>query len=154
MTHARPGEKHFTATVWITSKEFPIRTLLVHHKKNNKWLPPGGHIEWNENPIQAAIREVKEETGLDISEVIEKLTPIGRGLRIPFPRFFLEVPVPAHIDYPEHKHIDITYHVEVPHQILSLEEKESHAIGWFTLEEALMLDIFESTRIMLKEIFT
>ena len=42
------------------------RVLLRKHDKYKIWLPPGGHIELDEDPTQCAIREVKEEVGLDI----------------------------------------------------------------------------------------
>ena len=40
--------------------------LLVYNKRYGKWLQPGGHSEGDETPLQTAIREVKEETGIDI----------------------------------------------------------------------------------------
>ncbi|MCL6625177.1 MAG: NUDIX domain-containing protein [Alicyclobacillus shizuokensis] len=40
------------------------KILLVFHKKLKKWLPPGGHLESNELPHEAAIREIYEETKL------------------------------------------------------------------------------------------
>ncbi len=40
------------------------KILLMHHRKLNKWLFPGGHIDQNETPDNAILREVKEETGL------------------------------------------------------------------------------------------
>src|SRR3989441_10239519 len=43
------------------------KILLVWHKKNKEWLPPGGHIEQNESPNAAVLREVKEETGLVVA---------------------------------------------------------------------------------------
>ena len=43
--------------------------LLMYNKKLNKWLQPGGHIEGLETPIETAIRETKEETGIDIKVV-------------------------------------------------------------------------------------
>jgi|SRR5271157_4471122 len=45
---------------------FDNKVLLVLHAKLGKWLFPGGHIELNETPDEAVIREVKEETGLDL----------------------------------------------------------------------------------------
>ena len=36
------------------------RQLLIHHNKLNMWLPPGGHIEANETPDEALVREIKE----------------------------------------------------------------------------------------------
>ena len=45
------------------------KLLLVHHTKLDKWLPPGGHMEPNETPDDSIIREIKEETGLDVKFV-------------------------------------------------------------------------------------
>src|SRR5256886_11095557 len=42
------------------------KVLLIHHRKLDKWLPLGGHIELDEDPEQAALREAKEESGFDI----------------------------------------------------------------------------------------
>ncbi|MBX4188359.1 MAG: NUDIX domain-containing protein [Candidatus Doudnabacteria bacterium] len=42
------------------------KVLLRLHEKHEKWLCPGGHIELDEDPNQAALREVKEETGLNV----------------------------------------------------------------------------------------
>lgn len=46
--------------------------LLVYNLKLGKWVQPGGHIEGFELPIDAAIRETKEETGIDIRIIGEK----------------------------------------------------------------------------------
>ena len=41
--------------------------LLMYNEKLEKWLQPGCHIEGYESPIDAAIREVYEETGINIT---------------------------------------------------------------------------------------
>ena len=56
----------FTASILVVQDN---AVLLHMHKKLHIWLPPGGHIELDEDPNQAAIREAKEETGLDIELV-------------------------------------------------------------------------------------
>ena len=43
------------------------RLLMIHHKKLDMWIPPGGHIEKDETPDDALIREIKEELNLDIT---------------------------------------------------------------------------------------
>ena len=50
------------------------RVLLCHRRDFDLWNLPGGAIEKNELPTEAAIRETKEETGLDVS--IERLVGI------------------------------------------------------------------------------
>lgn len=62
-------EKHFTASALIIDNG---KVLLLHHKKLGVWLYPGGHVEKNETPDQTVIREVKEETGLDVEIISEK----------------------------------------------------------------------------------
>jgi 8-oxo-dGTP pyrophosphatase MutT (NUDIX family) len=44
---------------------FDNRVLLIKHKRLGKWLPPGGELEPDETPLEAAIRELREETGLE-----------------------------------------------------------------------------------------
>ena len=58
--------KHFCVSVYVfnpKSKNF----LMVNHKKLGKWVQPGGHIELNEDPEEASLREVFEETGLTLN---------------------------------------------------------------------------------------
>ena len=59
-------ERHATSTGYVVSGD---RTLLLWHAKLGMWLAPGGHIEANEDPLQAALREAWEESGLKV-EVI------------------------------------------------------------------------------------
>ena len=51
-------ERHFTVAVFVVWQE---RVLLHRHAKLGMWLPPGGHIEPDELPDDAAVREVEEE---------------------------------------------------------------------------------------------
>ena len=54
-------ERHFTATGFVVQDG---ATLLHWHAKLRAWMPPGGHVMPNEDPVQAVLREVAEETGI------------------------------------------------------------------------------------------
>lgn len=64
------------------------KVLLIHHRKLDLWLPPGGHIEPNEIPDDAVLREIQEETGLEVELVNQSNLPmegnIKRSLAVPF----------------------------------------------------------------------
>ena len=62
--------RHFCASVFIINPDNK-KILLVMHKKNKKWTQPGGHIELDETPEEAALREAYEETGLRVSLLVD-----------------------------------------------------------------------------------
>lgn len=99
-------ERHFTATAFIVSGG---RTLLLWHRKLRIWLPPGGHLESNEDPVQGALREAEEESGL----AVEVILPTGLlGIERPV---YLPPPVAVGLfdidieGQPLHQHIDFVY---------------------------------------------
>ena len=148
------GEKHFTASAWILTDSKPQKILLLYHKKLGKWVQPGGHIEQFENPIQTVIREVKEETGIDISFLFEQMDVIDNdGTFLPSPAFLTEFRIPEYNNDPEHFHLDIQYVIKVPQQSLTFRKKESHGIGWFTKDEALSLPIHGDTHVIIEKLF-
>lgn len=97
--------RHFTATGFVVRGD---ATVLHWHKRLQQWMPPGGHIEADEDPVQAVLREIREETGI-VAEVI--LGPPALGFeypeRLPAPYTILleEIPGPGE----PHKHIDLIY---------------------------------------------
>lgn len=149
-----PGEKQFVVSIFITTGESPRKTLLLHHKKYNVWISPGGHTEKDENPVETAIRETKEETGIDISFLRKKISslPTNATQLLPTPDYFFEEEIPPYGDEPAHYHLDMVYVVNVDHQQVQASETEAHDIGWFTKDEALQLDIYENTKLMLKKV--
>jgi len=66
--------RDFTVAVFVVWE----RSVLLHfHKKLGRWLPPGGHIEPNELPDEAALREVYEETGILSTLIGEQLNNVN-----------------------------------------------------------------------------
>ena len=97
--------RHFTATGFVVDGD---RTLLHWHKSLQQWVPPGGHVEPDEDPLQAVLREVQEETGI-AAEVI----PSAPVLPFPYPG---QVQPPytiliedSHEPGERHQHIDLIY---------------------------------------------
>lgn len=96
-------ERHFTVSGFVVEGD---TTLLHWHRKLQLWLPPGGHIERDEDPVQAVMREVLEETGITC-DVVPHSAALAFG-NIP------QLPVPLAIivaDVAEgpHQHIDMSY---------------------------------------------
>src|SRR5258708_1756268 len=63
----------FTVSIFIVKNN---QVLFIFHKQLNRWLPIGGHIELDENPEQAALREAKEESGLEV-ELLGTKSPLN-----------------------------------------------------------------------------
>jgi len=118
------------------------KVLLVHHKKLDMWLPPGGHIDENELPGESAIREFKEETGLDI-ELVGKQEKLGDVKKLITPK---------HIQLEDikegHQHIDLVYFARLkdPNQAVRIKEDEVHDSKWFSEEELDNKEITEEIR--------
>jgi 8-oxo-dGTP pyrophosphatase MutT (NUDIX family) len=81
------------------------KILLIHHRKLDKWLPLGGHIELDEDPEQAALREAKEESGLDVELLGERPPTTSPGTRALIAPRFLDI----HRINATHEHIGMIY---------------------------------------------
>ncbi len=141
-------KRQFTATCYIIHEE---KVLLIYHKKFHKWLPPGGHIEENETPEEAAIREAKEETGLFVTIVLQENvwipTSNPNAHSIPRPYLCLLENIPAYKDQEAHQHIDYIF-LSKPNGPIELATNEEHPLRWFSKEEVLQIpsqDIFPDT---------
>jgi 8-oxo-dGTP pyrophosphatase MutT (NUDIX family) len=98
-------KRHFTATGFVVDGS---RTLLHWHKRLQQWMPPGGHVEPDEDPVQAVLREIEEETGLT-AEVItaQEVAPFEYPEQLPAPYTILVEDIPGPDE--AHKHIDMIY---------------------------------------------
>lgn len=135
----------FTVDVYIVYKN---RVLLRKHDKYKVWLVPGGHIELDEDPNQAAIREVKEEVGLDIVLIgNNKIKSIieTKDYKELIPPKFLNI----HRINDTHHHISFVYFAIAKDENLKLSAVElSEECRWFAYEEITnsSLDLKESVR--------
>ena len=99
--------RHFTVSTFVTHGD---STLLHFHARNQMWLPPGGHIDPNEDPVQAALREAKEETGLAV-EILPAGAPFAYATppQLPAPVTIMIEDIPDHPTDGPHQHIDLIY---------------------------------------------
>jgi 8-oxo-dGTP pyrophosphatase MutT (NUDIX family) len=120
-SHFRPG--HFTASAFVLSPERDA-LLLIHHRKLDLWLQPGGHVEAeDEDLIAAARREVLEEVGIP---ALKLLRP---GI------FDVDIhAIPARPDEPAHEHFDVRFLFSASARTLAAGE-EIVAARWVPLPE-------------------
>lgn len=150
-------EKHFTAAVYILDND---QVLLIFHKKMQKWLPPGGHLELNETPAEAARREAREETGLEIEFIKDENIWINRWNANSFERPYMCLleEIPPFGDKPQHQHIDFIYLATPTGGTVVQNPQETDGIRWFSLEDVEKLtpdeEIFVETQQAIRSILT
>lgn len=125
----------FTVEVFIVYKN---KVLLRRHDKYDIWLSIGGHIELDEDPIEAVIREVKEEVGLEI-KLVGGMKGRGDGSKenggyldlIP-PKYFGRHPAND-----KHEHLVFVYFAVCNTDKIfdAVDEKEKAETSWVTIEE-------------------
>ncbi|MDX8431556.1 MAG: NUDIX domain-containing protein [Candidatus Algichlamydia australiensis] len=135
-------QKEFVATCYIFEGN---RTLLHFHKKLQRWLPPGGHVEENESPAEAARREVMEECGLEIDFIRDEKywIEVPNASSFERPAFCLMENIPTYKDVPAHQHMDFVY---MANPKKGAKIREGCGFEWFTFEEVEKLDLFPDVR--------
>ena len=98
----------------------PRGVILLKHKRLGLWLQPGGHVDAGETPWEAAVREAREETGLEVELVSPELVHVdvhdgGRG----------------------HTHLDLRYLVRAGDADPAPPDGESQDVHWFAWPDAV-----------------
>lgn len=123
------ADRDFVAGAFILNEE---KILFLEHKKYGVWLQPGGHIEEGETPDEAAIRETREETGLEI-EIIDEKKP-GKGLA----NRSEDLPRPFNVNLHRveegHWHCDFQYVARIVDET-EVKEYSDEDMKWFPREE-------------------
>jgi ADP-ribose pyrophosphatase YjhB (NUDIX family) len=117
----------FTVGAFIV---FDGKVLLVNHPRYDLWLPPGGHIELDEDPEEALFREIKEETGLEVEILSTK-----PNLDFPGNKYiYLPAYISVHDANPPHKHIGLSYFAKAKNA-QNLKSDEHTETRWFSADE-------------------
>ena len=137
--------RHFTATTYIVNDG---ATALHDHERLGIRLPPGGHVDRDELPHEAARREVREETGLtaDLVALASDITgPNTRGL--PEPAHLMLHDINVHEDGSVgHQHVDHLYYARVDSREIDPDgddEVDPERWRWYTPEELAASDLPE-----------
>ena len=121
---------HMTASAWVVNPQ-RSKVLMVYHRLYDSWSWTGGHADGEEDLLAVALREVREETG------VQRLRPVTEEI------YSLEVlTVDGHEKHgryvPSHLHLNVTYLLEAEEdQPLRVCEAENSGVAWFSLADAL-----------------
>ena len=125
-------ERHHTATAYVVSEGL---TLLLWHAKLAMWLPPGGHLEANEDPVQAALREAQEESGLEVQVIPPGDLLVVQSPQVVVPPAVILIEDIVRSDQPFHQHIDHVYFTRSVAEV-DFEAPIPHGLcRWFTADE-------------------
>ncbi|MFK3980812.1 NUDIX hydrolase [Micromonospora sp. NPDC050397] len=116
------------------------RVLLVHHRKSGLWLYPGGHVDPNEDPAEAAVREAREETGVEV-ELVGKPSfehPAVRSIVAPFAIIEMDV---ADSRDGKHRHIDFVYVCRARTAALTAQVEEVAGAEWVAIGSVADLNV-------------
>lgn len=117
------GNPHHYCSFFLPYDASSGKIYLGHHIKADDWIPPGGHIEIGETPIDAAIREMKEELGVEIKS--SDITPFSLTVKqIIRPGKCLT-------------HYDVWHLVNIKEQPFNYLRSEYHDARWFTVKAGI-----------------
>lgn len=136
--------RHFTASVYVVNDG---ATALHDHQVTGSRLPPCGHVDRDELPHEAGLREVREETGLDptlLDDTPSIDAPGGRVL--PQPRHQMLYDINVHGGTVGHQHVEHIYYATVPNREIAPgpDEASADAWGWHTASELRDSDLLRT----------
>lgn len=120
----RPG--HLTGSAFVVD---PIRdaTLVLFHRKLQKWLQPGGHADGDTNLANVALKEAREETGID-------------DLMVVVPAIDVDIHRVAPPKEDPHLHLDVRFLVVAPPGATAVGNHESESLRWVGRSELADID--------------
>ncbi len=114
---------HVTGSAWIVDRD-RSRALLTHHFKLERWLQLGGHADGDTDILRVALREAREESG------VNDIKPVSEAV------FDVDVhPIPARGTEPRHLHYDVRFLLEADPTTPLVISSESKDLAWVSFEE-------------------
>ena len=114
---------HITGSALVMNPD-ASKVLLMHHRKLDRWLQPGGHTDGDENVARVAEKEAREETGLQSIRLLKASI------------FDLDIHrIPERKNEKEHLHYDIRYIFQANPEEALQQNKESKALAWVPLDK-------------------
>ena len=112
---------HVTGSAWIVDRSCK-QALLTHHNKLDRWLQLGGHADGDPDILRVALREAREESGL------ENIRPLSEAI------FDVDVhPIPTRGSEPGHFHYDVRFMLEADSDKPLVISNESKDLIWVPL---------------------
>ena len=143
----RPG--HITGSAWVVSHD-GLRHLLLHHRKLDRWLQPGGHADGDVNVAQVALREAIEESGIPRLRLSQE-TPLDVDVHLIPARYTAA----GKLLEEAHEHHDIRFLLQAEGDDPIVVSDESHDVQWFTSEQvAAKIDEESVLRLLKKSLAT
>jgi 8-oxo-dGTP pyrophosphatase MutT (NUDIX family) len=134
------SQGHITASAWIVDTAHE-NALLIHHKKLDKWLQPGGHVDDEDATfLDAALREAREETGIASFEMLRN------GASSIYDVDVHEIPArnKSPIE-PAHFHYDIRFRLIANSTTTTFNADESNDLRWLPLSQISCDDTFDES---------
>ena len=125
---------HIVASGFVYAKK-ERKFLVLYHKDMKMFVYPGGHTDrTDKNPLEAAIREVKEETGLKKFEEVK----VSENELVPIDIDVHKVEYNTRLDLPEHYHFDMRYLFIIDKvEQIKIDKEESSEYKWISEEELI-----------------
>src|SRR5687768_2633580 len=118
-------QRHLTVSGFVV---YEGRVALHWHRKNQMWLPAGGHIEAGEDPVEATLREIREEFAIEaeVMSLVPRIEYEGGPKQIEPPFTILNCLVE-----PGHEHVDFVYFCRVVSGYPGNSYDADNPIAWF-----------------------
>jgi ADP-ribose pyrophosphatase YjhB (NUDIX family) len=126
-------EGHLTAAAFVVDARRE-RALLTHHRKLGRWLQLGGHCDGDGDLARVALREGREESGIE-------------GLALDPAPIDLDIhEIPARPGEPAHLHYDVRFLATAPAGARAVASAESLELAWFAPRDLERVEVDDSVR--------